>query len=205
LIYAAISSLDGYVADAEGNFDWSTPDEEVHRFVNDLERAIGTYLYGRRMYEVMRYWETAPTANGESSSSQEYAKIWHAADKIVYSKSLELPSTARTSIERDFNPQTIQQLKAAAARDLSVSGPTLAAQAIKFGLVDECHLFLSPSWWEEAIPRCRTMSVWGLSCWTSDGSATAWSICITGSRADRSGLELGRLRSQSSKRSRLSA
>jgi dihydrofolate reductase len=144
LIYAAISSLDGYVADAEGNFDWSTPDEEVHRFVNDLERAIGTYLYGRRMYEVMRYWETAPTANGESSSSQEYAKIWHAADKIVYSKSLELPSTARTSIERDFNPQTIQQLKAAAARDLSVSGPTLAAQAIKFGLVDECHLFLSP-------------------------------------------------------------
>jgi dihydrofolate reductase len=116
----------------------------VHRFVNDLERAIGTYLYGRRMYEVMRYWETAPTGNGEPSANQEYAKIWQAADKIVYSKSLELLSSARTSIEREFDPQAIQQLKAAAARDLSVSGPTLAAQAIRLGLVDECHLFLSP-------------------------------------------------------------
>jgi dihydrofolate reductase len=144
LIYAAISSLDGYVADAEGNFDWSAPDQEVHRFVNDLERGIGTYLYGRRMYEVMRYWETAPTGNGEPSADQEYAKIWQAADKIVYSKSLEQASSARTSIEREFDPQAIQQLKAAAAPDLSVSGPTLAAQAIKLGLVDECHLFLSP-------------------------------------------------------------
>ncbi len=144
LIYAAISSLDGYVADAAGNFDWSAPDQEVHRFVNDLERAIGTYLYGRRMYEVMRYWETAPTGNGEPSADQEYAKIWQAADKIVYSKSLEQASSARTSIEREFDPQAIQQLKAAAAPDLSVGGPTLAAQAIKLGLVDECHLFLSP-------------------------------------------------------------
>ena len=144
LIYAAISSLDGYVADAEGNFDWSAPDDEVHRFVNELERPIGTYLYGRRMYEVMRYWETAPTGNGEPSAEQEYAKIWQAADKIIYSKSLEQVSSARTRIEREFDPQAIQQLKAAATRDVSVSGPTLAAQAIKLGLVDECHLFLSP-------------------------------------------------------------
>jgi dihydrofolate reductase len=144
LIYAAICSLDGYVADADGNFDWSAPDDEVHRFVNELERPIGTYLYGRRMYEVMRYWETAPTGNDELSAEQEYAKIWQATDKIVYSNSLEQLSSARTRIERDFDPQAIQQLKAAATRDVSVSGPTLAAQALKLGLVDECHLFLSP-------------------------------------------------------------
>jgi dihydrofolate reductase len=144
LIYAAISSLDGYVADAEGKFDWSAPDQEVHRFVNDLERPIGTHLYGRRMYEVMRYWETAPTGNDEPSAEQEYAKIWQTADKIVYSKSLERASTGKTRIEREFDPEAIQQFKAAAARDISVSGPTLAAQALKLGLVDECHLFLSP-------------------------------------------------------------
>jgi hypothetical protein len=111
LIYGAISSLDGYVADAEGNFDWSVPDDEVHRFVNDLERSIGTYLYGRRMYEVMRYWETAPTGNREPSAEQEYAKIWQAADKIIYSKSLEGVSTARTRIEREFDPNAVQHLK----------------------------------------------------------------------------------------------
>jgi dihydrofolate reductase len=144
LTYAAISSVDGYVADTEGNFDWSAPDEEVHRFVNELERPIGTHLYGRRMYEVMRYWETAPTGDGEPSAGQEYAKIWQAADKIVYSKSLEQVSSARTSIQREFDAEAIQQLKTAAARDISVSGPTLAARALKLGLVDECHLFLSP-------------------------------------------------------------
>jgi dihydrofolate reductase len=143
LIYAAISSLDGYVADAEGKFDWSAPDQEVHRFVNDLERPIGTHLYGRRMYEVMRYWETAPTG-GEPSAEREYAKIWQTSDKIVYSKSLERASTGKTRIEREFDPQAIKHLKTTAARDLSVSGPTLAAQALKLGLVDECHLFLSP-------------------------------------------------------------
>jgi dihydrofolate reductase len=144
LIYSAISSLDGYVADAEGKFDWSVPDEEVHKFVNDLERPIGTYLYGRRMYEVMRYWETAPTDNGEPSAEQEYARIWQAADKIIYSRSLEDVSTVRTRIEREFDPDAVQQLKAAAAHDVSVSGPTLAGQALKLGLVDEYHLFLSP-------------------------------------------------------------
>ena len=144
LIYTAISSLDGYVADAEGNFDWCAPDEEVHRFVNDLERPIGTYLLGRRMYEVLRYWETAPTGNDELSAEQEYARIWQAMDKIVYSTSLDRVSTGRTRIEREFEPEAIKHLKTTATSDVSVGGPTLAAQALKLGLVDECHLFLSP-------------------------------------------------------------
>ena len=126
LVYSAISSLDGYVADEDGNFDWAAPDEEVHTFVNDLERKVGTYLYGRRMYEVMRYWETAPTGNGEPSAEQAYAKIWQAADKIVYSRSLESPASGRTRIEREFDAATIRQLKAAATHDISVAGPTLA-------------------------------------------------------------------------------
>jgi dihydrofolate reductase len=144
LIYAAITSLDGYVADSEGDFDWNAPDDAVHSFVNNLERQIDTYLYGRRMYEVMRYWETAPTGNGELSAEQEYAQIWQAADKIVYSKTLDQASSARTRIEREFDPRAIQDMKAAATRDISVSGPTLAAEALKMGLVDEYHLFLSP-------------------------------------------------------------
>jgi dihydrofolate reductase len=133
LIYAAISSLDGYVADSEGNFDWSVPSEEVHRFVNGLEREVGTYLYGRRMYEVMRYWETASTGNGEQSAGQEFAESWQASDKIVYSRSLQQTSTSRTRLEREFEPGAIQQLKAQGTRDIAVSG-----------LVDEIHLFLSP-------------------------------------------------------------
>lgn len=144
LIYAAISSLDGYVADSEGNFDWSMPSEEVHRFVNNLERRIGTYLYGRRMYEVMRYWETASTGNGEPSAGQEFAKMWQATDKIIYSRSLENVSTARTKLERELDPAVIRRMKADASRDIAVSGPTIAGQAMKLGLVDECHLFLSP-------------------------------------------------------------
>jgi dihydrofolate reductase len=144
LIYTAISSLDGYVADSDGNFDWSAPDEDVHRFVNDLEQSNGTYLYGRRMYEVMRYWETAPTGNGELSAAEDYARIWQAADKIVYSTSLRQISSARTRLEREFDPQAVQDMKATAARDITVSGPTLAAQALKSGLIDECHFFLTP-------------------------------------------------------------
>jgi dihydrofolate reductase len=144
LIYAAISSLDGYVADSDGNFDWSVPSEEVHRFVNEVERDIGTYLYGRRMYEVMRFWETASTADGEESAEQEFADIWKASDKIVYSTSLQETSTARTRLEREFDPAAIQQLKAQKTRDIAVSGPTLAAHALRQGLVDEIQLFLSP-------------------------------------------------------------
>jgi dihydrofolate reductase len=144
LIYSAITSLDGYVADEEGNFDWAVPDDEVHSFVNDLERPVGTYLYGRRMYETMVYWETANTLPDQPPVLQDFAGIWQAADKIVYSKTLETPSSARTRIERDFDPEAVRRLKASAGRDISVGGPDLAAQAIKAGLVDEYHLFLTP-------------------------------------------------------------
>ena len=144
LIYSAIASLDGYVADENGNFDWAAPDDEVHRFVNDLERQVGTYLYGRRMYEVMKFWETTPTVDAQSAVMKDYAEIWQAANKVVFSRSLGAVTTARTRLERDFDPEAVRQLKASAARDLSVGGPHLAAEAIHAGLVDEYHLFLHP-------------------------------------------------------------
>jgi dihydrofolate reductase len=144
LIYSAITSLDGYVADEDGNFDWAAPDEEVHGFVNELERQVSTYLYGRRIYETMVYWETAHTLPDQPRVVEDFAQIWQAADKIVYSRTLETVSSARTRIERDFDPEAVGQLKASAGRDLSVGGPDLAAQAIKAGLVDEYHLFLTP-------------------------------------------------------------
>jgi dihydrofolate reductase len=143
LIYSAITSLDGYVADEDGNFDWGEPDEEVHTFVNDLQRRVGTYLYGRRLYEVMLAWETISLAD-QPPSIQDFADIWRAADKIVYSKTLETVSSARTRIERGFDPEAVAQVKAAAGRDLTVGGAELAADAFKAGLVDECHLFLAP-------------------------------------------------------------
>jgi dihydrofolate reductase len=143
LIYSAITSLDGYVGDEDGNFDWAVPDEEVHSFVNDLERPVGTYLYGRRMYEVMVGWETMPLAD-QPPPMGNFAEIWRAADKIVYSKTLETVSSTRTRIKRDFDPEAVQQLKAQSGRDMTVGGPDLAAQAIKAELVDECHLFLTP-------------------------------------------------------------
>jgi len=144
LIYSAIMSLDGYIADEDGNFDWAAPDEEVHAFVNDLERRIGTNLYGRRMYDVMRYWETAPTDAGQQPVMRDYARIWQAADKIVYSKTLATASTTRTRIEKDFDTDAVRRMKATATRDISVGGPHLAAQAIRAGLVDELHLFVVP-------------------------------------------------------------
>jgi dihydrofolate reductase len=144
LIYSAITSLDGYVADADGNFDWAAPDEEVHAFVNDLERPIGTYLYGRRMYEVLRYWATAPTDAGQPPFMRDYAEIWQAADKVVYSRSLESVDTPRTRLERAFDPSAIREMKASSDRDLSVGGPHLAADALGAGLVDELHLFCNP-------------------------------------------------------------
>lgn len=144
LIYSAITSLDGYVADEDGNFDWAEPDEEVHTFINDLERPVGTYLYGRRMYEVMAGWETAHTLADQPPFMKEFAEIWRAADKIVYSRTLETVSTAATRIERDFDPEAVRQMKALAGRDFIVGGPDLAAQAIKAGLVDEYHLFVAP-------------------------------------------------------------
>ena len=144
LIYAAITSLDGYVEDEKGSFDWAAPDEEVHTFVNDLERPVGTYLYGRRMYETMVYWATAHTLPDQSAVEQDFTDIWQAADKIVYSKTLETVSSARTRIERDFDPAAVRKLKTTAARDITVGGPGLAAHAIMAGLVDELQLFLTP-------------------------------------------------------------
>jgi dihydrofolate reductase len=143
LIYSALASLDGYVEDADGSFDWAAPDEEVHAFVNDLERPIATYLYGRRMYETMAYWESpANTADGPAAV-QEYGEIWRAADKVVYSRSLETVTTSRTRIEREFDPAAVRRLKETSG-DLGIGGAELAAQAIAAGLVDEYQLFLVP-------------------------------------------------------------
>jgi dihydrofolate reductase len=144
LIYTAITSLDGYVEDEEGKFDWAEPDEEVHAFVNDRERGAATYLYGRRMYETMVGWETDPTLAERSPLMAAFAKIWRAADKVVYSTTLETVSTARTRIERAFQPDAVRTMKARAGRDLTVGGPNLAAHAFEASLVDECRLFLVP-------------------------------------------------------------
>ena len=144
LTYSAITSLDGYVADEEGNFDWAEPDEDVHTFSNDLERPVGTYLYGRRMYEVMVAWETMHTLADQPPFVQDFAEIWQKADKIVYSRTLGKVSSARTRIERDFDPEAVRQMKASGERDITVGGPNLAAQALNAGLVDECHLFIVP-------------------------------------------------------------
>lgn len=144
LIYSAITSLDGFTEDSTGSFDWAAPDEELHRFVNDLERPAGTHLYGRRMYETMQVWETDPSFTADSPTLQDYAAIWQAADKIVYSRTLSTVATARTRLERDFDPEAIRQLKATTSRDIAIGGPNLAAHALKAGLVDEFHLFLSP-------------------------------------------------------------
>jgi dihydrofolate reductase len=144
LIYAAITSLDGYIEDAEGKFDWAAPDEQVHAFVNDLERPVGTYLYGRRMYETMVSWESPPDLAAQPPVVQDFAAIWQAADKIVYSKTLQTVSSAKTRIEQEFDAEAVRRLKAKAARDLTVGGSELAAQAIEAGLVDEYQLFLVP-------------------------------------------------------------
>jgi dihydrofolate reductase len=144
LIYSAIASLDGYIADKRGNFEWAAPDEEVFAAVNELERPIGTYLYGRRMYETMVYWETVDASGDESAATKDFTEIWRAAEKIVYSRTLQTPSSTRTRIERDFDPAAIKQLKESSARDISIGGAELAGQAMAAGLVDECHLFLGP-------------------------------------------------------------
>jgi dihydrofolate reductase len=142
LIYSAILSLDGYIEDERGDFSWAAPGEEVHAFVNELERPVGAYLYGRRMYETMAGWETGTF--GSSAATLEFADIWRAADKVVYSRSLDRVSTERTRLERSFDPDAVRRLKAEADRDLSIGGPDLAAQAFAAGLVDECQLLLSP-------------------------------------------------------------
>lgn len=145
LIYSAIMSLDGYTADKDGVFDWAAPDEEVFAFVKDLERPVGTYLLGRRMYETMRYWETAHTIAGQPPVALDFARIWQAADKVVYSTTLQAATSAKTRIEREFDADQVRKLKEAAARDLTVGGAHLAAQAIAAGLVDEYQLFIVPA------------------------------------------------------------
>jgi dihydrofolate reductase len=144
LIYSAIVSLDGYVEDRSGNFDWAEPDEDVHAFVNDLERSVGTYLYGRRMYETMAYWENPPNLPAQPSYVREYAEIWQGAEKIVYSSSLQAVRSARTHIERAFDADAVRELKAGERDNVSVGGAGLAAEAIAAGLVDEVHLFVVP-------------------------------------------------------------
>ncbi len=144
LIYSAITSLDGYVEDEEGKFDWAAPDDEVHAFVNDLEQPIGTYLYGRRMYETMRFWETAGTSADQPAVPRDFAEIWRAADKIVYSRTLQTVSSARTRIERNFDVDVVRRLKETSGSDITIGGAELAGEAIASGLVDECHLFLGP-------------------------------------------------------------
>jgi dihydrofolate reductase len=144
LIYSAIASLDGFIADADGKFDWAAPDEDVHSFVNDLERPIGTYLYGRRMYEVMQFWETAPTSGDGPPSHYDYSTIWKAADKIVYSSSLPEVTTKRTVLERSFDPAAVRTMKGKLASDMSVGGADLGSQALGEGLVDELQLFVTP-------------------------------------------------------------
>src|SRR5262245_8215109 len=144
LMYPALMSLDGYVADEKGKFNWAEPDEEVHTFINELERPVGTHLYGRRLYEVLVAWETMHEQPDQQPYILDYAEIWQAADKIVYSRTLETVSSARTQIEPDFDPDAVRQMKAAADRDLLIGGPELAAVAIRAGLVDEYHLFLAP-------------------------------------------------------------
>ena len=145
LIYFMPTSLEGYIADETGNPDWATPDEEVFAFINDLYRPIGTYLYGRKIYQTMAIWETPDVIPGRTPAMLEFARIWHAADKIVYSTSLETVSTPKTRLEREFDPQAVRDLKAQLPHDLSVAGPTLAAQAIRTGLVDEYHLLVVPT------------------------------------------------------------
>jgi dihydrofolate reductase len=144
LIYSVICSLDGYFEDAEGRFDWAAPDNDVHAFVNDLERPIGVYLYGRRVYETMVFWETVRTAGYQPAVTRDFAVIWRAAEKIVYSRTLQTASSARTRIEREFEPDAVRQLKLSSMADIAVAGGELAGQAIGAGLVDECHLFLCP-------------------------------------------------------------
>ena len=142
LVYVAIASLDGYIEDVQGKFDWAAPDEEVHAFVNDLERPIGTYLYGRRMYETMVYWETG--GGDEATVYRDYAQIWRAAEKVVYSRTLQTVSSARTRIEREFDASAIRRLKKNSRSDITIGGADLAGQAVAEGLVDECHLFFAP-------------------------------------------------------------
>ncbi|HEY1238146.1 MAG TPA: dihydrofolate reductase family protein [Solirubrobacterales bacterium] len=144
LIYATQTSLDGYINDEQGNFDWARPDEEVHTFFNDLERSVGTYLYGRRMYETMRYWQDPPDVDQQPAYIHDFSEVWKDADKVIYSRTLESPSTPRTRIESEFDPDVVRSMKEEADSDLAVAGPGLAGEALRAGLVDELHQVVYP-------------------------------------------------------------
>lgn len=144
LIYTTNASLDGYIEDNEGRFDWTTPDEEYFKFISNLVKEAGTYLYGRRIYETMMVWETDPRLAAESPLWRDFAETWQAANKIVFSKTLESVSTGKTQLERSFNAEAIQQLKKSVGKDILIGGAELAAQAFRSGLIDEYHLFLIP-------------------------------------------------------------
>jgi dihydrofolate reductase len=144
LVYAALASLDGYIEDDQGRFDWAVPDEQVHAFVNDLQRPIGTHLYGRRMYETMVFWETVASESDEPAVFTDYARIWQAAQKVVYSRTLSAVASAKTRIEDEFDADAVRQLKQSSGTDLAIGGAELAGLAFKAGLVDELHLFLFP-------------------------------------------------------------
>jgi dihydrofolate reductase len=162
LIYSTLASLDGYTEDEDGRFGWAKPDEEVHSFFNELERPVGTHLYGRRMYETMVHWEGAEAVEGQPPYIQDFAEIWRAAEKVVYSRTLEGPSSARTRIERGFDPDAVRQMKDSAERDLAIGGPELAAQAIGEGLVDELSLVLMPvavGGGKSALPHGRRLDL----------------------------------------------
>jgi dihydrofolate reductase len=145
LIYSANCSLDGYIEDANGNFDWTRPDDEVHKYINDLIRTVSTHLYGRRLYQTMLVWETDPSLASASPLMADFAELWQAAEKIVYSKTLPAVPTRQTRIERDFDPEAIRRLKEAATQDILIGGANLAAQAFRAGLIDECHFFVAPT------------------------------------------------------------
>jgi len=181
LIYSALASLDGFTADGNGDFDWAAPDEEVHAFVNDKERSIGTYLYGRRMYEAMVYWETASTGDDQPAVMRDYARIWQAADKVVYSSTLDAVSSARTRLEREFDPDAVRRLKRVRG-GTSPSGVRGSRRTrSQPAWWTSCTSSSTPSWWAGGRTRCPPVFTLSWNCWTSAGSATAWSTCDTGS------------------------
>jgi len=185
LIYSAIMSLDGYIEDQSGKFAWAVPDAAVHGFINDLERAAGTYLYGRRMDETMADWETDPSVAAESPWMGDFAAIWRAADKIVYSRTLETVSTARTQLKRDFDPEAVRQLKATTNR--TSSSAALLSQPMRSGRgwLTSATCSSCPSWWAAANGPFPTMSAWRSNWWRNAGLATAWFTCATGSSRDQ--------------------
>jgi len=180
-------SLDGYIEDAHGRFEWTEPTDEVFTFITDLVRPVGAYLYGRRMYETMAVWEADPTLAAQSELMADFANVWQMADKIVYSTTLHAVSTANTRLERRFDPDSVRDMKTSAASDFTVGGPTLAAHAFNAGLVDECHLFMYPVLVGQGKPASQATPAPSWSCWRDTGSTTVSCTSATAPRADPPG------------------